>query len=397
MRPWKSPRAVEKPDGRNAHFGEESPLAVPPIRGSRDDSHSRYALCRTEGKPLRIDLHRHLEGSHSPEALVKIAQRFDLRQPLFWNELGQRFRTAAELRPLLTMADPSDDATLFYECIKKARAAYVSAEAIGELSRMAFDEAALDSPDGFEMRVSLFSMTRTLLENEKKEWRTIAPAAFAERARELLLRVLSARDASEKETGVEMLLRLGFSRTFESEPHYRALGEIVREHAAVLSGLDVLGIVTGADKEPMPPALVEILQGLRNVLPDLTVHAGEFEGHAAVDRTLELKPQAIGHGVHSVQSEKTLAKLASEGVTVEVCPVSNALLIPTALARLKAEHGGAHPLSVMQQAHIHCVLGSDDPTPMGTTYQREWRELPAGVDAAQLERDIERRWKQLTA
>ena len=35
-------------------------------------------------------------------------------------------------------------------------------EAIAALSERAFLEAATDSPDGFEMRASLFSMTRTL-------------------------------------------------------------------------------------------------------------------------------------------------------------------------------------------------------------------------------------------
>jgi hypothetical protein len=41
----------------------------------------------------------------------------------------------------------------------------VSVEAIRALSLLAFKEAAGDT-DGFEMRLSLFSMARTLIENE---------------------------------------------------------------------------------------------------------------------------------------------------------------------------------------------------------------------------------------
>jgi hypothetical protein len=63
------------------------------------------------------------------------------------------------------MQAPSDDASLFYQCIVRARAAYVSVAAIRALALAAFREAAEDS-DGFEMRLSLFSMARTLIENQ---------------------------------------------------------------------------------------------------------------------------------------------------------------------------------------------------------------------------------------
>ena len=159
----------------------------------------------------------------------------------------------------------------------------------------------------------------------------------------------------------------------------------------------MLGIVTGADKEPLPGPLVDILEKLRVHLPDLTIHAGEFEGHASVDRTLALSPRGIGHGVHSLQSPATLERLAKEGVTLEVCPSSNRLLIPTALALLERAHGGATPLKALQHAHVHCVLGSDDPTPMGTSFRRELEVAGSlGVDLALLEQDTQRRWRELT-
>ncbi len=345
---------------------------------------------------MRADLHRHLEGSHSPRALATIARRFEIRHPLLFDPAAQAFRTPEQLATQLTLSAPSDDAMLFYECIKKARVAYVSVEAIRALSRIAFEEATVDSPQGLEMRLSLFSMTRTLIENQNRNWRELPPVAFAELARELLLAVLSARDEVQRDTGVTVLARLGLSRTFESEPHYRALGAMVAEHARALSGLDVLGIVPGTDKEPLQPELVEIIQSLRPVLPDLTIHAGEFEGSASVDRTLALEPQGIGHGVHSVQSRETLDRLAENGVTLEVCPTSNHLLIPTALKRLQHDCG-AHPLVALQKAHVHCVVGSDDPTPMDTDFRSEWQRAETlGADMAQLERDVARRWGQLT-
>jgi adenosine deaminase len=112
---------------------------------------------------------------------------------------------------------------------------------------------------------------------------------------------------------------------------------------------------------------------------------------------LELAPRGIGHGVHALESPATLERLAREGVTLEVCPTSNHLLIPTALSKLKVHTRGLEPLPALQRAHVHCVLGSDDPTPMGTTFPQELdvaRRI--GVDLERLEADMLRRWAEMT-
>jgi adenosine deaminase len=115
-----------------------------------------------------------------------------------------------------------------------------------------------------------------------------------------------------------------------------------------------------------------------------------------VDSTLALEPQGIGHGVRSLQSGATLEALARNGITLEVCPSSNRLLIPREAASLERAHG-AMPLVALQRAQVHCVLGSDDPTPMATSFRRELEVARAGgVDMARLETDALRRWTQMT-
>ncbi len=344
-----------------------------------------------------LDLHRHLEGSHSVTALLDVARTFAIHDPTFYDAAAARFRTPDELAADITMATPTDDSRVFYACIVKARAAYVSVPAIGALAQAAFNEAAADC-DGFEMRLSLFSMARTLVERQRPDWKNLPPSEFADAyARPILLAVIAARDAAQAATGTPMLLRLGLSRTFESEAHYRALAAMVADHTSALVGLDVLGILPPPDTEPLPPALVAILGELRRSLPDLTIHAGEFDGHASLDRTLALAPRGIGHGVHALESAATLASLAHDGVTLEVCPTSNRLLIPTRLAALERAHGGRTPLAALQQAGVHCVLGSDDPTPLGTAFRAELKVARArGVDLARLEADMGRRWTEIT-
>lgn len=344
-----------------------------------------------------LDLHRHLEGSHSPAALATVARDFDLRTPFFFDETTGRFRDAADLSRALTMAGPSDDASVFYRCIVLARQAYVSVPAIRALAVAAFEEAAATT-DGFELRISLFSMTRTLLENLKKPWRDVPPREFAETyARPVLLAVLSARDEVAANAKKPMLVRLGLSRTWESGPHYEALADVVIEHAKQLVGLDVLGIVPPPDTEPMPQGLVALIHRLRPHLSDLTIHAGEFAGHGSIDKVLDLSPRGIGHGVHALESGATLERLVKDGVTLEVCPTSNRLLIPSALQRLRAHTQGLEPLPALQRAHVHCVLGSDDPTPMGTTFPTELEVARSiGVNLQTLEADMRRRWLEMT-
>jgi hypothetical protein len=274
----------------------------------------------------------------------------------------------------------------------------VSVPAIGALARAAFRDAAAET-DGCEMRLSLFSMARTLIEHQQLVWRAIPPLEFAETyARPILREVIAARDEVQLATGTPILLRLGLSRTFESAPHYQALAAVVVEHARSLVGLDVLGILPPPDTEPLPPAMLEILADMRRALPDLTIHAGEFADHASVDRTLEqLSPRGIGHGVHSLESPETLDRLIRDRVTLEVCTTSNRLLIPSRLAALERAHAGQTPLRALQRAGVFCVLGSDDPTPMGTSFLDELEVASAaGVDLARLEADSLRRWTEIT-
>lgn len=345
---------------------------------------------------MRVDLHRHLEGCHSPAALAEVAQAFDLRRSPFFDDASGRFRTADELATLTTLAAPSDDPTAFYGCIVAARRAYVSVPVIAALAERAMTEAVAEA-DGVDLRLSLFSMARTLAELGPVPWREVPPVEFAERhARPILTAIVDARDRVEAATGVPIALRLGLSRTFESEPHYRALAAMVVEHAPALVGLDVLGIVVADDPEPLPPAMRAIIDELRAHLPDLSIHAGEFAGAASVERTLALAPQAIGHGVHSLEDPATVERLVAAGVTLEVCPTSNRLLIPGKLAALEAAHGGVTPLRALQAAGVRCVLGSDDPVPLGTSYRQELALVgELGVDLDRLAAESARRWQAL--
>ncbi len=54
-----------------------------------------------------------------------------------------------------------------------------------------------------------------------------------------------------------------------------------------------------------------------------TIHSGEALGAESVEKALEFGAKRIGHGVRSVESEKTLQILKDKKIPLEICPTSN--------------------------------------------------------------------------
>ncbi|MFD1329638.1 adenosine deaminase [Mycoplana ramosa] len=98
----------------------------------------------------------------------------------------------------------------------------------------------------------------------------------------------------------------------------------------------------------------------------ITIHAGELCGASSVRDALDhVRPSRIGHGVRAIEDPALVARLADEGVVLEVCPGSNvALGVFPDLA--------AHPLRRLHEAGVRVTLNSDDPPFFHTSLQREY-------------------------
>lgn len=112
----------------------------------------------------------------------------------------------------------------------------------------------------------------------------------------------------------------------------------------------------------------------------ITVHAGELAGWRSVKGALDhLRPTRIGHGVRAVENPDLVARLAEEGVVLEVCPGSN-------VALGVFEGFDSHPLLRLAAAGCRITLGSDDPPYFATSLKREYETAARhfGFDAAAL-------------
>jgi adenosine deaminase len=95
-------------------------------------------------------------------------------------------------------------------------------------------------------------------------------------------------------------------------------------------------------------------------------HAGELAGPASVRAALDaLGAQRIAHGVRAVEDPALLARLAAEGVVLDVCPTSN-------LALGVVESLSAHPLPMLLHAGVRCTLNADDPLLFGPGLLEEY-------------------------
>ena len=101
----------------------------------------------------------------------------------------------------------------------------------------------------------------------------------------------------------------------------------------------------------------------------LTAHAGEFGGPDSVRAALDdLHVERIGHGVRAAEDPSLVARLAAEGVILEVCPGSNlALGLYPSLA--------AHPVARLHEAGCRVTISTDDPPFFRDTMTKEYETL----------------------
>jgi adenosine deaminase len=96
-------------------------------------------------------------------------------------------------------------------------------------------------------------------------------------------------------------------------------------------------------------------------------HGGELAGPASVRACLDdLHADRIGHGVSAAGNKPLMQRIATAGVTLEVCPASNVAL---GVAATPADV----PLLALLEAGIPVALGADDPLLFGQRLTAQYR------------------------
>ena len=140
--------------------------------------------------------------------------------------------------------------------------------------------------------------------------------------------------------------------------------ELARE--AIASGLPVVALGLTGIEGSLPVADFAFLRTAADELGvGLVPHAGEMGGPEVVAESLDvLRPDRIGHGIATLADAALLARVADEGVVLEICPSSNVTLglVPSL---------EEHPIRALRDAGVAITINSDDPPFFATTLTDE--------------------------
>lgn len=134
---------------------------------------------------------------------------------------------------------------------------------------------------------------------------------------------------------------------------------------AIAAGLPVVALgLTGIENSRQESDFALLRTAADELGVGLIVHAGETGDAGNVRGALEIGSDRIGHGIAAAEDVDVLARLASEGTVLEVCPSSNVTLgIVSSLEE--------HPIVRLRDAGIAITVNSDDPPFFSTTLTEE--------------------------
>jgi adenosine deaminase len=285
----------------------------------------------------KAELHMHIEGSLEPELMFALAKRNGVEIP---------FASVEEVRAAYSFSNLQDFLDIYYAGADVLR----TEEDFRDLGAAYFDRAAADGV----IHAEIFFDPQT---------HTDRGVAFETVVRGLL----GAMDEAEARHGLSSKLILCFLRHLDEEAAFATL----REAEPWLDRIEGVGLDSSELGHP-PEKFARVFarageMGLRRV-----AHAGEEGPADYVWQALDvLKVDRLDHGNRSLDDPALVARLAAEGMTLTVCPLSNLKLCVVG-------HMEEHPIDEMLRLGLRATVNSDDPAYFGGYINDNYRAAAAG-------------------
>ena len=175
--------------------------------------------------------------------------------------------------------------------------------------------------------------------------------------------VLDAARAAERDTGVGIGIMVAANRT-RHPLDARVLARLASQYAG--EGVVSFGLNNderrGRAREFEAAFRIARRAGLLSA-----PHGGELQGPLSIRECLdELAADRVGHGVRAVEDPYLVERIATQGVTLEICPTSNVSLG----VFNELEHV---PLRKLFDAGVPIALGTDDPLLFGPRLVEQYR------------------------
>ena len=197
------------------------------------------------------------------------------------------------------------------------------------------------------------------------------PAMDADRMLEAILRGMARAEAA-----YPMVVGLiGLLQRIKSVEDNAFWCDWILERKSHFVGMDLADDEVSYPASPFAPLFQKAkAQGL-----GITVHAGEPYVPGAAKNILvaldELGADRIGHGVQAIHDAEVVARLAKDGVPLELCPWSNVLT--RAVPDLKS-----HPFKQLMDAGVRTTVNTDDHGVMDVSLIQECAHLTTHLGVA---------------
>ncbi|WHO39802.1 adenosine deaminase [Sphingobium sp. AP49] len=284
----------------------------------------------------KAELHLHIEGSLEPEMMFALAQR---------NRVSIPFASVDDVRAAYRFSRLQDFLDIYYAGADVLR----TEQDFHDLALAYFDRAAADAV----VHAEIFFDPQTHTD------RGIPFQVVADG-------LLSGMAEAKRKHGLSSGLILCFLRHLDEEAALRTLDQAE-------PWLDrLLGVGLDSSEVGHPPSKFARAferagaMGLKRV-----AHAGEEGPPAYVHEALDiLRVDRLDHGNRSLEDAALTARLAREGMTLTVCPLSN-------LKLCVVDSMTAHPMADMLRLGLRATVNSDDPAYFGGYVNDNYRALAA--------------------
>jgi adenosine deaminase len=282
----------------------------------------------------KAELHMHIEGSLEPEMMFRLAAR---------NRVSIPFADVEALRAAYQFSRLQDFLDIYYQGADVLR----TEEDFRDLAMAYFDRAAADNVRHSEI----------FFDPQTHTGRGIPFQVVAEG-------LLAGMAEAERVHGLTSKLILCFLRHLPEDDAFATL-------KAAEPWLDrIAGVGLDSSELGHPPtdfARVYAAAGERGL--KRVAHAGEEGPPDYVFQALDLlKIDRLDHGNRSLEDAALVARLAREGMTLTVCPLSNIKLCVV-------DEAANHPIARMLRLGLRATINSDDPAYFGGYVNDNYRAV----------------------
>jgi len=287
----------------------------------------------------KAELHLHIEGSLEPELMFELAQR---------NKVAIPFADVEEVRAAYAFSNLQDFLDIYYQGMGVLH----TEQDFYDLTAAYLARAHADHVRHVEIFFD-------------PQGHTARGVAFET----VITGITRALDDAKVRYGITSKLIMCFLRHLSEAEAEATLDEAL----PYLDRIDGVGL--DSSEVGHPPAKFErVFARARALGLKIVAHAGEEGPPAYVVEALDLlNVDRIDHGNRSLEDPALVERLASKGMTLTVCPLSN-------LKLCVVDDMAAHPLKIMLGAGLHATVNSDDPSYFGGYVNANYQAVADALD-----------------